>query len=159
MYEAVLSCALVPLLFNTRARLFAVVMIANWLANYVLARQYGLFPLVSVSDAMAFIAIAALTIRHPHWWSFMVAQLAFSAVLVHVMYWTTYGLGLDYGRQYQTALNGAFLLSALILFYGGYDVGRLVGSAFNRLALVLALRRGLLHSRSKAVQGRPKVSK
>lgn len=140
MYEAVLFLLLVSALVKPDARPFAAVMVANWVVNYIVAGQYGLYAWVSAVDGAAFIALGWLTLRHPRWWSFLIAELTFLSVAVHAAYWLCFGLGLYFGPQYQIVLNGAFILSALILVIGGYDLGRLVGSVFNRIAHAAHLR-------------------
>jgi hypothetical protein len=134
MYEAVLGLILVVAALNRAARPFAFVMLANWAVNYFIVSRYGLYGWVPVVDAASFISMAFLTLHHPKWWSFLVAELAFSAVVVHVLYWTSYGFGLYLGQQYQAVLNASFILSALILVIGSYDIWRYVGAAIDSLA-------------------------
>lgn len=140
MYEAVLFLLLVAALVKPDARPFAAVMVANWVVNYIVAGQYSLYAWVAAVDGVAFIALGWLTLRHPRWWSFLIAELTFLSVAVHAAYWLCFGLGLYFGPQYQILLNGAFILSALILVIGGYGIGGLVGSIFNRLALAAYMR-------------------
>lgn len=140
IYEAVLSLLLVAASFNRDARPFAAVMAVNFVVNYILAGEYGLYSWVAAVDGAAFITLAWLTLRCPRWWSFLVAELTFLSVAIHAAYWLAFGLGLYFGHQYQILLNGAFILSALILVIGGCGLGRVVGSIFNRIAHAYYLR-------------------
>lgn len=140
IYEAVLVLLLVASLLKSDAHPFASVMVVNWAVNYTLAGQYGLYSWVAAVDGAAFIALGWLTLRRPRWWSFLIAELTFLSVAVHAAYWLCFGFGLYFGPQYQIVLNGAFILSALILVIGGYGIGGVVGSIFNCIANAYYLR-------------------
>lgn len=158
-YEAVLFGLLVAASVKSDARPFAAVMAANWAANYIVAGQYGLHSWVAAIDGAAFVALALLTLRHPRWWSFLIAELTFLSVAIHAAYWFAFGLGLYFGHQYQILLNGAFILSALILVIGGYDLGRVVGSIFNRIAHAANMRARRLHCVLEVARCLTKVQK
>lgn len=132
MYEVALAFLLTLGVLNKACRPFAAVMVANMALNYYLVLQHGLFIWVPAVDAAAFIAIAALMLLRPSWWSIMVFELAFAAVLTHVAFLLLDRFGFFFGGEYQTILGGAFLLSALLLVYGGYDGNRLVGAFVRR---------------------------
>lgn len=159
MYEAVLFLLIVAASVKSDARPFAVVMAANWAVNYVVAGQYGLYSWVAAIDGVAFVALALLTLRRPKWWSFLIAELTFLSVVIHAAYWLSFGLGLYFGHQYQILLNGAFILSALILVIGGNNLGRVVGSIFNRIAHAANLRARRLHCVLEAARCLTKVQK
>ncbi len=150
MIYAVTMMALGLAVFNRAARPFALVMLANAWANSLITAHPDIYVWVSASDGIAFIALAVLTIRHPAWWSFLISELAFGAVVAHAVYWTLFGFGLYYGVEYKKVLDRAFLLSALTLFMGGYDIGNLVGSAWRRLTGAPDLRRRHVYPRHKA---------
>lgn len=152
MYEAVLGLLLVVAGLNRSARPFALVMGLNWAVNYILATQYGLYAWVSVVDSAAFIAMALMTSRAPRWWSFIVAEMAFAAVIVHAAYWTSLFFGLYLGHQYQIILNGAFLVSAFILVIGGFDVAGNFATLIDRSRCTPRMRGSRLHTRTKTVE-------
>jgi len=152
MYEAVLIFLLSLGCLNKASRPFAAIMVANMAINYLIVIQYGLFIWVPVVDAAAFISMAWFTLKRPSWWTFLVSELAFAAVISHVAYWTLDAFGLYFGSQYQIVLGGAFILSALILVLGGYDVGKLVGTAWRSLASAFDMRRRHGYSGSSAIQ-------
>ena len=152
MYEAVLAFFLVLGCLNKACRPFAAIMVANMAVNYLIVLKYGLFIWVPAVDAAAFIGMAWFTLKRPSWWSFLVCELAFAAVVSHVVYWTLDAFGLYFGPQYQIVLGGAFILSALVLVFGGYDGGKLVGAAWRSLARTHDQRRRHGYSGSSAVQ-------
>lgn len=160
-YWTALLIILGAALFPKASRPFAVVMLLNIVANETLISQGGhLDPWVSAVDGVAFIALAALSwFRERKWWAFMVAELAFAAVVVHAAYWTAHGFGLYFGQEYQVILCGAFIVSAAILAFGGYDGKRLVGSAWNSLSHAYHLRRRHVHSGPRPVPSHRKGEK
>lgn len=154
MYEAVLIFLLALGCLNKASRPFAAIMVANMAVNYLVVLQYGLFIWIPAVDAVAFVGMAWFTLKRPSWWSFLATELAFAAVVSHVGYWTLDAFGLYFGPQYQIVLGGAFILSALVLVLGGYDVGKHVGAAWRSLARASDLRRHHGYSRSSAVKDR-----
>lgn len=155
IYWTVLFALLSAALLKRQSAPFAVVMLLNVAANEAIVRQDGLYSWVSAVDGVTFVALASLTWFHARrWWSFLITELAFAAVFIHALYWIAFGIGLYYGHQYQMLLNSAFLLSALILVFGGYDLGRFVGSAWNSITLAYHLWACDVHSGPKPVQSR-----
>lgn len=152
MYEAVLGLLLVVAALNGAARPFAFIMLANWAVNYFIVSRYGLYGWVPAVDAACFIGMALFTVRRPHWWSFLVAEMSFAAVAVHAAYWSAISFGLYLGPEYQIVLNGAFLVSALILVFGGYDIAGLVASIGCSLFFSPRLRGSRVHTRTETVE-------
>lgn len=159
IYEAALFGLIVAASVKSDARPFAVVMSANWAANYVLSGWLGLYAWVAAADGIAFITLAAMTLWRVRWWSFLIAELTFLSVVIHAGYWFLFGLGWYFGPQYHTLLNGAFILSALILVIGGHGIDRIVGSIFNRIAHAANMRARRLHCVLEVARCLTKVQK
>lgn len=160
MYWTVLFALLSAALLKRQSAPFAVVMLLNVAANEMVVRQDGLYAWVTATDGTAMVMLALLTwFWARKWWSFLITELALGAIAVHVTYGILSGFGSYYGDPYQDILNGAFMVSAMILVTGGYDLGRFVGVLWSRISLAHHLWACNASSGQRALQSRGEIKK
>lgn len=160
IYWTVLFALLVAALFRKQSLPFAVVMLLNVAANEAIVRQDDLYAWVAATDGTAMVMLALLMWFWARtWWAFLITELALGAVAVHVAYGLLLGFGAYYGDPYQDILNGAFMVSAMILVVGGYDLGRFVGIFWSRASLAHHLWICNVSSRAKPLKSNREVKK